>query len=173
MSLSQHLTCSLAWRLSKPPGSGVLRGASSYRHGQLSTPFPAPLPSLETRGGGARRSQLLTVARSSWCPAPFQDPTLITQEIPRIQEPCVSNQGQRQILEQKTLLELLSLRKFQGFRSLVQGPRGEANPASSVISQPLSPLGMTPNSSLSLPGRPCQPVLPGCPRPHLGSEGGL
>lgn len=49
---------------------GFFTGASSHRHGQLYTPFPACLPSLENRGG-TKTSRLLITAWPSGRPLPL------------------------------------------------------------------------------------------------------
>lgn len=56
----------------KLPTIGNFMEASSCRHGQLLTQFPAPLSSKEVvLGWGAENSELLFMAWSFWWPAPI------------------------------------------------------------------------------------------------------
>lgn len=63
--------CSPAWKLSELHTIGIFIEASSHRHDQWSTPFPAPLPSLENWGWAAY-SKLLIAAWSFWWPSRSQ-----------------------------------------------------------------------------------------------------
>ena len=89
--------------------------ASSHRHNQLWTPFPAPLPILEKcwRGRGAENSKLLIMAWSLWVTGPH--PRAIRSP-PRVAS-----------LEQKMLQLLLLLRNWQGFGSPGSGSGSDIN----------------------------------------------
>lgn len=58
-------TCSLTRKLSEPQTPGIVTGVSPLRHDRSLTPFLAPLPSVEERGG-AENSKLLIMAWPFW-----------------------------------------------------------------------------------------------------------
>ena len=139
----------LVWEVVHPPGSSsnpmlleFLMEASWCRHDQLLTPFPVTLSSPETRTENSNHGVVFLVAHSY--PEATQEPTqsylIRTKDCYHLgnskgfRRPASGMGGFKdQILEQKMLLVLLSLRKLQGF-PLCQEPGADISVHLFVIS---------------------------------------